>query len=192
LAAGVATVTPAKVANHTNIAVASAAAIGTRQVSVTVGATAVTAGQYDGGYLTVNDSTGVGVSYLIAGTPAIASSGTGTIILAEPVVIALTTSSKVVLTPSPWSASIVHPGSASTFFCSGFTETPITASSYYWAQTTGITSTLSDGVIAKGTGAILTTAAVPGAIATEAAGTLTQRVAVAVEATVDTKYYPCS
>lgn len=190
LVGGVATVTPAKVANHTNIAVFAAAAVGTRQVQVTVGATAVTAGQYDGGYLTVNDSIGVGLSYHIAGTPVIGSAGTGTIQLDEAIAVALTTASKVTLTPNPWTNVIVHPGSASTFFCSGDTDVPSAATNWYWSQTAGMTSTLSDGIIAKGTGAILTTGAVPGALATEAAGSVTQRVGTAVEATVDTKWYP--
>lgn len=189
LAGGVATVTPAKVANHTNIAVA-AAAVGSRDVTVTVGATAVTAGQYDGGYLTVNDGPGIGLAYRIAGTPAIGSAGTGVIKLEEPIVVVLTTSSKVVLTPSPWGSGIVHPGGASTFFCSGVTDPPVTAANFYWSQTAGMTSVLSDGVIAKATGAILTANAVPGALTTEAAATVTQRVGVAPEATVDTKYYP--
>lgn len=190
LAGGLVTVTPAKVANHTNIAVAVAAVVGTRNVQVTVGATAVTQGQYDGGYLTVNDGAGIGLSYRISGTPVIGSAGTGTIVLEEPVVVALTTSSKVTLTPNPWSNAIVHPGSAATFFCSGDTDTAVLATNYYWSQTSGMTSTLSDGIVAKGVGAVLTSNAVAGAIFTEASGTLSQRVATAVEATVDTKYYP--
>lgn len=190
LAGGLVTVTPAKVANHTNIAVAAAAAVGTRNVSVTVGATAVTQGQYDGGYLTVNDGVGIGLAYRISGTPVIGSAGTGTVTLEEPVVVALTTSSKVTLTPGPWSNAIVHPGSSAAFFCSGDTDVPVTAAYYYWSQTSGMTSTLSDGVIAKGAGAQLTTNAVAGAVITEGASTVVQRVATAVEATVDTKYYP--
>lgn len=190
LAGGLATVTPAKVANHTNIAVAAAAAVGSRTVSVTLGATATTQDQYKDGFLVVNDAAGVGLAYRIVGCPVIVSAGTGTITLAEGISTALTTSSKVTLTYSPWSAQIVHPGGASTFVCGGDTDTAVAAGSYYWSQTAGITSTLSDGIIAKGTGAILTANAVPGALATEAAASVTQRVGFAVEATVDTKYYP--
>lgn len=190
LAAGLANVTPAKVANHTNNAVSIAAPVGQRFVSITLaGNTATTAGQYDGGYLVVNDAAGVGCAYRIAGTPVIVGSGTGVIQLEEGIATALTTSSKVTLMISPWGQSIVHPGSASTFYCSGVNNVAVTASNFYWSQTAGMTSVLSDGVIAKGTGAILTTGAVVGALATEAAGTLTQRVGTAPEATVDTKYY---
>jgi hypothetical protein len=190
LAAGLATVTPAKVANHTNVAVAVAAAVGSRSVSVTLGATAMTQGQYDGGYLVVNDTPGIGLAYHIAGSSAIASSGTGVVTLEEPIQVALTTSSKVTFTPNPWSNTIVHPGSTSALFCNGDTDIPVAATYFYWSQTGGMTSTLSDGVVAKGTGAILTTNAIAGALITEAAASITQRVAIAVEATVDTKYYP--
>lgn len=190
LAAGLVNVTPAKVANHTNVAVAAAAAVGTRQVQVTLGATATTVGQYDGGYLVVIDVAGQGCAYRIAGTPVIGSAGTGTIQLEEAIATALTTSSKVSLVPPLHGQSIVHPGSASTFFANGSNNVAVTALNFYWSQTQGVASLLSDGVIAKGTGAILTTNAIAGALITEAAASITQRVGIAPEATVDTKYYP--
>ena len=190
LAAGLTNVTPAKVANHTNIAVSIAAPVSQRFVSVTLGATATTAGQYDGGFLVVNDAAGVGCAYRIAGTPVIGSAGTGVIQLEEGIATALTTSSKVSLVPSVFGQSIVHPGGAATFVANGSNNVAVTALNFYWSQTAGIASVLSDGVIAKGTGAALTANAVPGALTTEAAGTVTQRVGTAVEATVDTKYYP--
>lgn len=189
LAAGLANVTPAKVANHTNVAVA-ATAIGSRTVSVTLGNTATTLDQYKDGFLAVIDSFGVGCAYRITGNPVIAGNGTGVIQLEESIAIALTTASKVSLVPSIYGNSIVHPGSASTFVANGVNNVAVLATNFYWSQTAGMTSVLSDGVIAKGTGAILTTNAVAGALLTEAAGTLTQRVGTAPEATVDTKYYP--
>lgn len=189
LAAGLANVTPAKVANHTNIAVA-AAVVGARQVTVTVGATAATQDQYKDGFLVVIDVAGQGVAYRISGNSVIGSSGSGVVNLEESIATALTASSKVSLVPSVYGASIVHPGGASTFICNGSNNVAVTALSFYWSQTAGMASVLSDGVIAKGTGAILTANAVPGAITTEAAATVVQRVGTAPEATVDTKYYP--
>lgn len=188
LAAGLVNNTVAKVANHTNIAVATAAVLGARVVNVTLGATATTVGQYDGGYLVVNDSTGVGCAYRIAGTPVIALSTAGNINLEEGIAIALTTSSKVSLVPSPWAGTIVTNNSAA-LFCNGTNNVAVTALNYYWSQTAGMASVLSDGIIAKNAGAIVSTA-VNGALVTEAAGTITQRVGTAPEATVDTKYYP--
>lgn len=187
LAAGKFNTTVATVSNHTNLAV-TAAAIAARQVTVTVGATAVTADQYNDGYAHVNDAVGAGGSYKIAGTPAIASSGTGTITLDEGIATALTTSSKVSLVPNPWAGSIIS-ASAVALFCNGTNNVAVTAANYYWSQTGGIASALSDGIITKGAGAILSDA-VNGAVEVEVAGTVTQRVGTAPEATVDAKYYP--
>lgn len=189
LAAGLANITPAKVANHTNIAVSIAAAVGQRFVSVTLGATATTLGQYDGGYLVAIDVAGQGCAYRIAGTPVIGSAGTGVVQLEEGIATALTTSSKVSLVPPVFGQSIVSTGASAALFCNGSNNVAVTASNFYWSQTAGIASVLADGITAKGTGVVLS-AAVAGALATEAAGTLTQRVGTAPEATVDTKYYP--
>lgn len=189
LAAGLVTTAAAKVANHTNNAVATAAAVGARSVNITLaGATATTLDQYADGFLVVNDSAGVGSAYRIEGNPVIAASGTGVVQLAEGVATALTTSSKVSLQYNPWANTIVS-ASAVALFCNGAPNVAVTAANYYWSQTGGIASVLSDGVIGKGSGAILSDA-VNGALEVEVAGTVTQRVGTAIEATVDQKYYP--
>jgi hypothetical protein len=187
LAAGKTNISVAKVANHTNIAVAAAAAVGARSVSVTLGATAATLDQYADGYLTVNDSVGVGCAYRIDGHAAIGSAGTGFIQLSEGIATALTTASKVTLTPNPWASSVVNAASTAAF-CNGTNNVAVTAAYYYWSQTGGMASVLSDGIIAKGVGSIIGTVA--GSLATEAAATITQRISIAPEATVDAKYYP--
>ncbi len=179
----------AKVTNHTINSVATAAAVGDKQVNITLaGATATTSGQYDDGYLHVIDSAGVGSSYRIAGTPVIAGSGTGIIQLQDAVATALTTSSKVALVPSPWSGSIVTATSVS-LLCNGTNNVLVTAAYYYWSQTGGIASVLSDGVVAKNAEAI-NSDAVAGAVETRVDATVTRAVGVAPEATVDAKYYP--
>lgn len=188
LAAGLVNNTVAKIANHTNVAVSLAAPVGQRFVSVTLGNTATTTGQYDGGYLVAIDVAGQGCAYRIAGTPVIAGNGTGVIQLEEGIATALTTSSKVSLVPSPFAGSIVT-NNAAALFCNGTNNVAVLALNYYWSQTAGMASVLSDGVIAKNVGAIVSTA-VNGALVTEATGTITQRVGIAPEATVDTKYYP--
>lgn len=189
LAAGLVNNGVAKVTNHTLNSVATAAAVGDRSVNITLaGATATTAAQYDDGYLHVIDSSGVGCSYRIAGTGVIASSGTGRVQLAEGIATALTTSSKVALVPSPWAGSIVQSGSVS-LFINGSNNVAVTAANYYWSQTAGITSLLSDGIIAKNAEAI-NSDAVAGAVETRVDATVTRGVGWAVEATVDAKYYP--
>lgn len=189
LAAGLCNNGVAKVTNHTINSVATAAAVGDRSVNITLaGATATTATQYDDGYLHVIDSAGVGSSYRIAGTGVIAGSGTGRIQLAEGVATALTTSSKVALVPSPWSGSIVQASSIS-LFCNGSNNVAVTAAYYYWSQTGGIASILSDGIIAKNAEGI-NSDAVDGALETRVDATVTRGVGFAPEATVTTKYYP--
>lgn len=191
LAAGLLNTSTAKVTNHTNNAVATAVTgnTGVRQVNLTLaGATATTAGQYDGGYLVVNDSAGVGCAYRIAGTPVIAGSGTGIVQLEEQVATSLTTSSKVSLQYNLFGPAIVS-AAAAALFVNGSNNVAVTAAYYYWSQTLGIASVLSDGVIGKGSDAIVS-ASVNGAAVVEGGSAVTQRVAVAPEATVDTKYYP--
>jgi hypothetical protein len=189
LAAGLCNNPVAKVTNHTNNAVATAAALGDRSVNITLaGATATTSGQYDDGYLVVNDSAGVGCAYLIAGTPVITASGTGRIQLSEGIATALTTSSKVSLQPSLWANSVVTNNSVS-LVNNGTNNVAVTAANYYWSQTGGIASLLSDGIIAKNAEAI-NSDAVNGAVETRVDATVTRGIGWAVEATVDTKYYP--
>lgn len=187
LAAGLVNTSTAKVANHTNLAV-TATAVGSRTVNVTLGATATTAAQYDDGHLVVNDSAGVGSAYSIAGTPVIALSTAGNIQLAESIATALTTSSKVSLAYNPWGLAIVG-AAAAALFSNGTNNVAVTAAFYYWSQTGGIASVLSDGVIGKGSQAILS-ASVTGALVVEGTSAVTQRIGVAPDATVDTKYYP--
>lgn len=192
LAAGKLNVTPAKVANHTNLAVdtTSPLAVGSTQVNLVLGGTAATQNQYADGYLVVNDGTGVGQEYQIVGNSAQTSTtGVVQVFLTDGLVTAIDSTSKVSLMFNQYSTVIVHPGSSSSFFCNGVSNIAVPATNYYWSQVRGMASVLSDGIIAKGAGAILTANATPGAAFTEAAATILQRVGTAPEATVDTKYY---
>jgi hypothetical protein len=190
LTAGKLNIAPAKVANHTAIAVAVAPSLNTKRISVTVGATAVTTGQYDGGYLVVVDGNGVGQSFRISSTPAIASAGTGEILLRHLIKNTIDTSSKVSLQPSLYSGNLVHPGGGLGFFPTGSNNVAVAAGSYYWSQVSGVASVLSDGVIGKGVGVSLTANAIAGAGQAEAATIVNPRIGTAVEATRDTKYDP--
>ena len=70
LTAGKMAVAPAATANHINKALAADVAVGSKRVSITVGATAVTENQYAGGNLAVNDGTGEGTFYRIVSNSA--------------------------------------------------------------------------------------------------------------------------
>ena len=83
---------PAQVANHLSLAVASAAAIGAAEVTVTLGGTAATANQYREGYLVTSSTPGHGYSYKIKSHPAQSTTtGNVTLTLEDPLLVALTT-----------------------------------------------------------------------------------------------------
>lgn len=134
---------PAIVANHQNVSVASAAAVGADEVTVTLGATLATANQYAGGYLGVNDVDGEGYTYLISGHPAAASAASLTLTLDAPDVIkaALTTSSQCVLYPNKYNGVVQMPTTI-TGPAVGVPLFDVTAAYYFWLQTRGPVSCL--------------------------------------------------
>lgn len=186
LAAGILVVNPSLVANHTNITVAAAVAAGATEVTATLGATAATTDQYADGFLTVNNAAGKGVTYAIAGNTSASASGVITISLKEPVLVALTTSSKVTLKQSPF-ANVVISAVGQADLPVGVTNNAVTAGSFFWAQTGGEASVLNDAsTVAKGN-EITISAATAGAVGLkDAAGEA--KVGIASEALVSTEY----
>lgn len=136
---------PATVANHTNIAVASAAVVGTQEITVTLGATAATANQYAGGYVVINDDAGEGYSYKIKSHPAADASTSLTLTLEDDVTIqvALTTSSEATLIPNQYNGVVIH-AQTEAGVAVGVCIYPITASYYGWIKTKGTTAVLQD------------------------------------------------
>lgn len=184
LSAGKLVTASAIAANHVGrTAVATAA--GSTSVTFTLGATAATADQYAEGYLDVNVGPSQG-SYKIVGNTAAASSGSITVYLAEPLTAALTTASRLSLYPNPFADTIIS-ASAVALQAVGVPNVDHAIAAYGWAQVGGYCAVLSDGIIGKASGAIISDA-VNGAVEVEVAGTVTQRVGFAVEATVDTQY----
>lgn len=178
---------PAVVANHQNIAVQTAAVVGDMSISLTLGATATTAKQYDDGYVVGYDVSGVGQCLQISGTPVLALSTTGPFALNDPVATAIATTGKVNLELNPWSGGLVYATGATTEFCIGVAPVSITAANYGWFQTRGTAAVLTNGTITKGAGVIpgQTTA---GSVDIEATTTITQRVGFQVQTGTSTKY----
>jgi hypothetical protein len=175
---------PAIVANHQNIAVATAAAIGANSVTVTLGATAATANQYADGYMVVNDVDGQGHSYKILSHPAADSAASLELTLDDKIKVALTTSSEVCLIANPWNGVIIYP-TTSTQTVAGVAPFAVTAGEYCWLQTGGVASMLADGAIG-----VMTGVAVPSSVAGAGkimAATLSQ-IGYALQAGVDTEY----
>lgn len=187
LLAGKLTTQPATTANHVT-QTGTANAIGTTSVTYTIGGTAATLDQYKGGYLAVNVGPGQN-SYLITGNTVSAGSATITVRLADGgLTVATTTSSKFSLYPNPFNLTVITT-SAATQPCTGVPNVAVTNGYYYWSQVQGYATVLSDGVIGKNSGAIVS-ASVNGAAVVEGTSAVTQRIGYAPEATVDTTYLP--
>ena len=179
------TVAATVVANHENIAVAASAAIGVSQITVTLGATAATENQYADGFITINDATGEGISYRISGHAAAALSTALVVTLAEPIKVALTTSSEASLQASPWSAVVIS-ATDQLDLPTGIPNVTITAGQFGWLQTKGFCAALADEILAVGTTLTIGTG-VAGAV--EAADLIGEPiVGMAVQAGVDTEY----
>lgn len=172
------------VANHQNVAVASAAAIGATSVTVTLGATAATANQYANGFLIINDVTGEGHTYKIKSNPAADSAATLTVTLEDAIVVALTTSSEACLIANPYNGVIVNP-TTPTASPVGVAIYPVAASEFGWIQTKGVVSCLADGAITVGLG-IAPSQSVAGAV--KATATTLDNIGRAFQAGVDTEY----
>ncbi len=175
----------AEVANHQNLTVTAAVAIGGTAVTVTLGGTAVTANQYAEGFLVIYDGTGNGDVYSISGHAAQATTtGNVAINLSDSIRVALDTTSKATLIKSPFSGLVVNPTTA-TSAPTGVAVKAVTAAQYGFVQTRGVCALLNDSATAVGLG-LAPSAAVAGAAKTMGA-TLCQ-IGFALETQDNTKY----
>jgi hypothetical protein len=143
----------AAVANHRDVAVQAAAAAAATAVSVTLGATAATEDQYAEGYLHINDVAGQGQLLRIKSHPAIGSAAAGIITLYDPIVTALTTSSKADLIACGFNDLVVAPA-AETGPVVGVTAMDMTEDYFGWVQVAGPCSVLTVGTIVLGEHAV--------------------------------------
>lgn len=153
LVAGNVIQTAAELTNHDNLAV-TATAIGAYEVTVSLGATAVTANQYAGGTLVVDTTPGIGYTYLIASHPAADLSTACVFTLSDPIQVALTTSSRVTLAPNPWSGVVQAPATTLTGAVVGVATYIVGAGEYGWIQTKGPCGVLCAGTVIVGAVAV--------------------------------------
>lgn len=132
-------------AHHEDIAFAAAGSIGDDSISVTLGATAVTANEYDGGYVTVIDDTGEGYNYEIVSHGVSSGSEAITVYIKPGLKAATTTSTTVTLVRNPYSAVVIATGGSQADLPAGVTVRAVTAKYFCWLQTGGIASVLSSG-----------------------------------------------
>lgn len=139
--------TVGNIANHQNLVVTAFQAYSANgntpaKVTATLGGTAVTANQYAGGYLIVNDNAGEGQTLLIASNTAQASTtGSVVITLEDSPTTAITTASEVSLSPADGSNIIINPTTA-TGSLAGASLYNMAASSYGFLVTKGVTAVL--------------------------------------------------
>lgn len=190
LAAGKITQSPAVVANDATRTLAASYAVGSNQITVTLGGTA-TQNQYADGWFVVTDGTGAGQgAYPVVGNTAATSGNSNTTIvnIFGSLNVALDNTSVVSLLPNLYGATIVSAsGSAPGIPVVGAPIVPVTATYYYWSQVGGYASILSDGAIAKNVQGISSNA-VAGAVETRVDATVVNPVGYAPELTVDAKY----
>lgn len=122
-------------------------AIGATQFTTTTTVT-VTSNAWTGGYVFVTETPGQGYQYKIKGNTA-ATSAAVTVYLEDPILVALTASSQVDITASPYNGVIVNPTTA-TGTTLGAAIFPITNAQYGWIQTTGPAAVLAQGTIVVG------------------------------------------
>lgn len=120
----------------------AAAAIGATDVVTTATLTA-TVNEFAGGYLSVVVTPGQGYTYRIKGNTA-ASAAVCTFTLEDPIVIALTTSSRIIVVAHPYDGIIIEPGTP-TARIAGVPNAIITAAYYGWVQTRGACAVLFTG-----------------------------------------------
>lgn len=149
LAAGKVVQSEVPIAGNITAAVNTAAA-GDASVEFTEGGTAgIAVNSMAGGYLNVDDATGEGHLLRIQKNDAISTSGAGTIFLSDPVVTAFEAASTCTIIKSPWKDVIIH-ASPPTAMVSGVPPIPVTADYFFWAQTHGPASVLTDGTVVIG------------------------------------------
>lgn len=175
---------PAEVTNHQDLTPV-AAAIGATSVTVALGATAATADQYAGGFMVVTVTPGQGYTYRISSNPAAALSTSMALTLSDPLQVALTTSSRIDLFPSPFSGVIVNPASASSAPV-GVAVYAASAASYAWLQVSGPVAILADGANAVGA-SVVASNAVAGAVE-DAAGSAQAIIGTCLTGAADTEY----
>lgn len=176
---------PVEITNHQNLAPTANVAIGDTSFTVTLGATAVTANQYAGGWVIITTSTGLGHQYKIKSHPAAALSATVLLTLEDPVRVAfVSATSKVDMVLNPYNGVLVNPTTATSAVVGAVTFV-VTAGYYFWLQVRGVAALLADGALAVGT-AVSASNAVAGAV--EALAGIQQPVGLAVTGVADTQF----
>lgn len=181
---------PAELTNHANCAVTAYTAYSNNgnvpaKVTLTLGATAVTANQYRGGFLIVNDSTGEGQTLRIASHPAADASASLAVTLEEGATTTIVAGASEVSLIPPHGKNVIISPTTETGASFGVGLYPIAASTYGFFVSKGLVACLGDGTLTVGS-AISPSNAVAGAVEN---GVIAQGfVGQAAQTGVDTEY----
>ena len=186
LSPGKLTVAATIVANHENISVQAAAAVGAESITVTLGATAATANDYANGFIGITDAAGEGIAYLVSGHPAADTSATLKLALKESVRVALTTSSEVSLLKNAWKDVVISVNDQGDM-ATGVPNVTISANNFGWVQTRGVCACLADETIAVGS-AVSSGSSTGGAFETKDVDDAFPEYGYAIQAAVDEEY----
>lgn len=193
LTAGQITEPVAVTANYANRPITVSAAAGANQVTVVLGTTAA-ADAFVGFWLVVNDNTGQGQgAYYITGNTAATAGNSNTTVLnirgALKVALSSTaTATDVTIQPNQQSTVIQHTAVVA-IPTAGAPVMAVTSGYYFWNQTQGMASILSDGAIGKNSQGIVSDATA-GAVEVRVDATVTVPVGYAPDATTTTDYSP--
>lgn len=144
----------------TEMAIPASTAAGVRQLTITNGTTAVTAGQFRGGSVVIAVTPALGEEYTIVDHGTATNGSAWTVHLDRPLRTALTTSSKATVSRSPYSGIVKCPTTL-TGTVVGVGIYPVASGEYGWIQVLGVAGVLSD----NSTGAVGSDVGVPGATA---------------------------
>lgn len=131
-------------ANHQNVALSAAAAVGDTLVIPTVGATAVDANEYDEGWLIFNDVSPEGELYKVTTHEANAGSLATDVNLERGLLTAATTSSEVSLVRNPWNNPAISQLIAERPAGVSIVDWDVSVANYGWLKTRGMASVLVD------------------------------------------------
>ena len=167
LAAGKLNQTVAPVSTFEGQAVAAAAPVDDRELTLTPGAGTAVANLYADGFLHINDAAGEGHMYKVKSHKAVTSSTDFTLNLYDFIRVALTTSSKWTLTVNNQKNLIISPTTL-TGNIAGVAPRVVTAAYYFWNQVRGCASVLGHGTLVIGDNVTPSVANTPVAGAVEA------------------------
>lgn len=136
------------------IGVSAAVAVGGTSVTLSTSLT-LAANLLAGGYMSVDVTPGQGYTYLVQGNTAVTTATGCVVTLADPIQVALTTSSKVIFVAHPYSGLVIEPGTP-TAAIAGVPNYIITNAQYGWVQTRGACAVLftGTGVAGKAVGSL--------------------------------------